>query len=523
MRGWCILAIALAPAVLAVWMAPVFVTQDGPAHLYNAHILNESLRANSPFRGVFQVNWSPLPNWSGHLLLMGLLSLVSPRAADRLATTIPLIGFAASAFWLRRRVAGRRGELTAAVVSALLALNVAWLLGFTSFLLGACLFPVTLGLWWIGRHRVNGKWALGLASLIVLGYFAHLVSLGLTVVGLGLLAMATPGRSRARIGWTAAGLLPLLVLGPVYRILMGRGGPIVPVWGHLRRTPWAIASWREQLGWVDPLSLGRKVVVPFLPGQTAWLGIVTPAALVALAVVILITTTWTRRDRNLRGWGILAAVLLVGGLVTPDTLGASHGNYLPQRVALLGLVALLAWVDLDLSRWPGKVATGLLLAALMLQSLTVWDYAFESSDRVGPFARSREHVGKEARVGTLLIGIRGRFRANPVLHADNLLGIGTGNIVWADYETVHYYFPVQFSPDVRRPPAHTFEAIANMDDPNDAAGRAKLWDDLLAAHHTEIDILVVWGRDPVLDEISAKWFAANPFREDGPLRLFRHR
>ena len=62
-----------------------------------------------------------------------------------------------------------------------------------------------------------------------------------------------------------------------------------------------------------------------------------------------------------------------------------------------------------------------------------------------------------------------------------------------------------------------------MDDPNDDAERARLWDDLLAAHHAEIDVLVVWGRDPALDAISAKWFAANPFREDGPLRLFRHR
>jgi len=44
-----------------------------------------------------------------------------------------------------------------------------------------------------------------------------------------------------------------------------------------------------------------------------------------------------------------------------------------------------------------------------------------------------------------------RFRSNPLLHADNLLGIGTGNIIWNNYETRYYYFPVQFRPEVARP------------------------------------------------------------------------
>ena len=37
-----------------------------------------------------------------------------------------------------------------ALLAVLLALNLTWLLGFYSFLLGACLYPITLGLWWAG-------------------------------------------------------------------------------------------------------------------------------------------------------------------------------------------------------------------------------------------------------------------------------------------------------------------------------------------------------------------------------------
>ena len=37
----------------------------------------------------------------------------------------------------------------------------------------------------------------------------------------------------------------------------------------------------------------------------------------------------------------------------PDSLGEAHGDYLPQRIVLLGLVALVPIFDIDLSRWAG--------------------------------------------------------------------------------------------------------------------------------------------------------------------------
>src|SRR5690606_12023405 len=109
------LTLALLPAVLAVWAVPGFVTQDGPSHVYNAHILLEALRLgpDSPFAGVYQPRWRPLPNLGGHLALMGLLTALPPRAADRMMTSIALVGFASAVAWLRYRVAGPRGIGTA--------------------------------------------------------------------------------------------------------------------------------------------------------------------------------------------------------------------------------------------------------------------------------------------------------------------------------------------------------------------------------------------------------------------------
>src|SRR4051812_22715310 len=40
--GWLLTLFLLAPVLLAIWTIPGFITQDGPAHLYNAAILADS-------------------------------------------------------------------------------------------------------------------------------------------------------------------------------------------------------------------------------------------------------------------------------------------------------------------------------------------------------------------------------------------------------------------------------------------------------------------------------------------------
>ena len=96
--------------------------------------------ARSPFARYLldsDVAWQPLPNWAGHLGTMALVSLFPPDIAARVMTALTLVLFAASVVWLRWTVAGPRGLATASILAVLLALNVTWLLGFTSFLLGA--------------------------------------------------------------------------------------------------------------------------------------------------------------------------------------------------------------------------------------------------------------------------------------------------------------------------------------------------------------------------------------------------
>lgn len=525
--GLSAFVLSLSPALAAVWMVPGFVAQDGPAHLYNAHVLVKSLDPDSLFQGVYEVRWAPLPNWAGHLTLMAMTAALSPFAADRAMMTLTLVGPSVSIGWLRWRVRGWRGMARVAPWATLLALNVTWLWGFSSFLIGSCLFGLTLGTWWSARDRFGLRASATLAALLVAGYFCHLVSLGLTVVGLVMLALATPDPGRAsRMAWTAASLLVLVPLGVIYRTLAGPGRPLRPTWDLLARPP-SLANWGAHLTWVDPLTLARKTLVPFLGIRPGWPALIVPSAwfALALAVLALATIRQARLDRDGatagRGWPAAALVLLAGGLVGPDSLGPAHGEFLPQRVALLGLIALTPVLDFGGPGRLNRLAGGLLFVAVGLQSAFVWDYAVRSNRLTAEFLQAGRRIGQGQRVGTLLLDLRGPYRANPLLHMDCLLGLETGNILWSNYETAHYYFPVHVRRDVPHPPELEFERISILDDPGDADLRAGRWEALLSRHRHQIDRLVIWGDDPRLDAITARWFT--PLAREGRARVLRNR
>ena len=215
-----------------------------------------------------------------------------------------------------------------------------------------------------------------------------------------------------------------------------------------------------------------KNVKPLFDGVSSpWFGLLSPVVWLGLGLVLIGLAASLDRDR--RGWWILGAVLMIGGILAPDTLGASHGGYLPQRIVLLGLAALVPVVR------PGKAATAALSVAWILQTATVFDYARHADRTAGRLLRAAPAIGRNQRVATLLCDIRPRFRANPLLHADCALGVGTGNVVYSDYETLYYYFPVHFLPELPHPDPGAFERLALLDAPSQRSTRARLWSEIL--------------------------------------------
>jgi hypothetical protein len=392
-----------------------------------------------------------------------------------------------------------------------------WLLGFGAFLLGMAVGLVTLGCWWRWRDRLGRREIAAIGALLVVGYLGHLVALGLTAMGLGILAVLAEGDRRARIGRTALAMLPVGPLAVLYKITTAGSGAFGPTWEHLNS--WSDPrAWARQLGWADPITLGRRAYPPLWEEGGPWWGwlLIAPALWFAVGLAAAALRAWGKQGKEARPWAWLAAIGLLGALVGPDSFGADHGHYLPQRLALFGLAAAVVAVGSIERKWLGRVAVGAWGVALAVQSLTVWDYARESSARVGAMMAASAAVGEEKNIGTLLAEPRGRFRANPLLHADCLLGVGTGNVVWSNYETRFYYFPVQVRPGLAAPPAGEFEAIAIMVDPSDQAERARRWEGLMRTHGRLIDRIVVFGDPGAIELGGPVRFAEGPVRVAEP-------
>lgn len=530
---WSLLSftILILPVLVAIWCVPWFVTQDGPAHLYNAHILLELFKPGSPFHNFYNASWDPIPNLAGHLSLMGLMLILPARTADRIMMSFTLIGLASSVIWLRWRVVGWEGLLHIVPLAMILSLNVMWLLGFYSFLLGVCLFPVTLGIWWSNRDQMGPKQALILAGLLVLGYFCHLSSVGLTVIALIVLALTTPGPDLTRrCGWTAVTFIPLVPLLLLYGQLMHVGGKVYPVWTNLPRS-FSLLKWAYYVLNADLLSLANKSTLPFVSSTSLWFALLTPVLWVGAALVVLLTTQLFMRQSQLhgsttRGWAPLALTLVLGWAVAPDGFGEQHGGYLRARILLLGLIAIVPILRLDSKRLSSWVGTACLTIATVIQLAFVWDYALDSDHAGSEFMRAKSAVGTGHRIGTLLIMKPSRFKARPLLHLDNLFGIDTGNIVWNDYEASYYYFPAKFRTTSERQLNKEFEEIETIP-PGKSSGSlddlVNRWSCLLSTSHREMDVLVVWGSESRLDSINRQWYGPDPIFEGGNMRVFQLR
>jgi hypothetical protein len=514
--GLLTFGLALVPTLIAIWAVPWFVTQDGPSHLYNTQVLTELLKPKSPFHEVYAIRWSMFPNWGGSLVLMGLMAALPARAADRMMMSASFVAFAASIVWLRWRVAGWRGMPIAAGLAVVMALNVLWLFGFANFLLGACLFPIALGLWWSRRDRLGPGMALTLAALVFLGYIFHLVSAGLTAVGLLVLATVTPGaKRRARWGWTLASLLPLVPLAWIYREQTLNSGGFRAEWWVLSN-PWSMRSWAAQISWTDPISLTGRARMPFMRSERSWYHLLSPAgwlgAGVGLLVLAGLCARWRHTDlRRLaserRGWLTLACLLLVGGVAAPDVVGP--GAYLPHRITLIGLLALVPYLELDLAKGPRRLAGAIVAGAFVLQSAFLWEYALYANRLAGAYMEAKSVVGYGHRMGNLIArgAILSSYRVNPLLHIGSMLGVDTGNIVWENYEPTLPHFPVQFRTQAAEEltrellPVFFYEGGTG-----DLATRFARWTQLIERHHDEIDVLVVWGLPPEFDQMIDQWF-----------------
>ena len=91
-RVWTVVLAYLLP----VWVFRYVPTQDGPSHVFNALVIKDYSDSAAGYHQVFEIRADPLPNWTSHLLLAGLLYVVPPLVAEKLLVSLYVLGFAGS-------------------------------------------------------------------------------------------------------------------------------------------------------------------------------------------------------------------------------------------------------------------------------------------------------------------------------------------------------------------------------------------------------------------------------------------
>lgn len=79
--------------VIVVIMNPLNPTLDGPAHIYNAQLINYLVRGNKFINDYYMLNKIPAPNLSDHYLLALFLNVFSWQVSEKLMSVLYLLSF----------------------------------------------------------------------------------------------------------------------------------------------------------------------------------------------------------------------------------------------------------------------------------------------------------------------------------------------------------------------------------------------------------------------------------------------
>jgi hypothetical protein len=423
--AWLFIASSLA-LLIPIWSVTRVPTMDGPCHLYNAWVMRHLHDPAYPLLARhFRVDPTPIPNWLIQATLYLLLAVVQPAPAEKILLTAYAALFAL-AVWRWAGCRGPRGHAFA-FLGLPYAYNAMVLFGFYNFALSVPLCLLALATWWRGRARPDFRFALRVNALLLLCYFAHLVSLAVALLAIGVLWLADRANHPRRLWWRHPFLLlPQLPLP----LLFASGNP-----GAVTR--WSLAQLAGFLGRQGALFMFQRDL----------LGLAVAVLFAALLLVSLIDKARRPPDKTREAGesplpfvlAALAAIALY--LVAPNTIGA--GGWISPRLSLFPFLLLLPALPHALTpRLRAAIAlAGALLAIADVNAVTRRQH--ELAREVEAYLAGLLPVAPDSRVLALTWERAASFDRAVVGHAIGYLGIRKGLVDWDNYQAFSGLFPVR--------------------------------------------------------------------------------
>lgn len=330
--------------LLPIWLFDYFPTQDGVSHVYNAQIITEYNNANYQFNDYYEINWFPFPNWLSHISLAILMYIFPPLIAEKIFLSIYVILFPLAFRYFLNAVKSDRDSLV--ILSFTFIYNYLLLMGFYNFAVSVPLFFLTLGYWWKHKAEMNTIRIVLLNLLIIIIYFAHLISYTFSLFSIVLLATIHYRKNIKQILQSAYSIIPSGLMLLIY-----------------------LPTSDLTEGGLPKLSLGRiwellenlvcmHVLIAYNQHQQ-WIAY----AVFGLILLFSIWTIWENRRTSTEGivgsttFLILFAVLIGLYLLLPNSIGP--GGWVNDRILILATLTILACFRLsDNIRWK-QIFTGL--------------------------------------------------------------------------------------------------------------------------------------------------------------------
>ena len=482
----------LAAHLFVVWYMPVFLTQDGPSHLYNARILLELWNGDPTglYSKFFTLNTTFSPNWTGNILLAGLLKLLPAVAAEKTLVSIYMIALPL-AFRHATRVLGRGTPYLSSLIF-LLTYNYHLVYGFFNFCLGLTVLFCFIAQYHRSRGEPSLKRGLGCTMLLLLMLATHPVALliGYTMMACdGVLLLVNALRNAGewptllKRAWRALAIAaPTLLL---LLIFLPESAPDQP---PLLENKWSAETWRALL------RMDQLIVFEGAEGALFRVVVLLLAALLGVAV-------WKNRSFNVTSTGALLLTLL-GCCITIHFFVSDQiagGAYLTSRMALI--VWMVFALYLATRELPVRAAAvGAISTALLSVSLLVIRYPAHArcGEQAAAYVEQCSAIPDGSTFLPLCFSDRGEFgsdtlspRISIFKHMSGYVAAARPLISLDNYEANTVYFQTAWLPAV-----NPFRQLCASGDCNiegdpisaDIAGYEK-------RARCSIDFVVLWG-DP---------------------------
>lgn len=430
--GVCLIASAY-----TVLQADTYHTLDGPAHLYNTHLLKQFVFGNADFlQPYIELNSAWVPNYTTPVLL-GILSLVMPLP---LAHTLLLLTVTCLPPFVGRAILKQLNirQPSLGILLFPLAFSGAFQTGFYNFSLG--LLGWLLFTWfWLRQTRVTWKHALINLVLLLVLFLTHAYLFAIAGLTLFLLTL-----QRIYQHWQEQKFSFKQVSIELTWVGISSLFPLILFWSFWRSHPsWDESFLSPQELYNNLLSLS-SLVSYHIADESGYLRTLS-IGLFALFSISLYRWIQARLEDN--AWGkspriiflVLAGILLLFYLSMPDSVG--YASFLSNRHQLLFVYCIIFWVSaMAFPTWI-RIPFGILIVYAHLSLLGIVRTYMEPFH---PLTADLQAASQVLPAECVIMPVNHSMRWESG-HASNYLGMEGEHVILDNYELTVDYFPLMWN------------------------------------------------------------------------------